>query len=238
MRRMRSTTLLFFALVLSLSAVQRVSAQTLAPEPAQPVAAEPAQPLAAEPAQPLAPEPAQPLAPEPAQPVSAPPPTYTLPPPAYEAVEAQKPDSRDIVFAYNRGLRFGISPGIMIAPSSGDIGFSIAGDVRYGFQLGPTVLAPGIRLAGYFPPGDTILVGLGTARVVFPVGPVGPYIVGGVGPGWIKDLDEVGLAWLAGAGFMVHIGTRFGIGAEANYQAITSTPFDALFIGPQFLLGF
>jgi hypothetical protein len=78
-------------------------------------------------------------------------------------------------------------------------------------------------------------VGLATARFTFPVGPVGPFVVGGVGPGWIKDPSQVGLAYLAGAGFIVHIGTRFGIGAEVSYQAITKTGFDALFFGPLIL---
>jgi hypothetical protein len=173
-----------------------------------------------------------------AQPSASQPPTPALPPPAYEEGEADKPSARDLVFAYNRGLRFGISPGIMFSPGSGDVGFSISGDVRYGFELGPLVLAPGIRLGGYFPPSQTILIGMGTVRLTFPVGPVGPYVLGGAGPGWIKDPSEVGVAYLAGAGFMVHIGARFGIGAEVAYQAIATTPFDALFFGPQFLLGF
>lgn len=178
---------------------------------------------------------------------SPPPPAYASPPPAYVAPQAEylppppppEPKSRDIVIAYNRGLRFGISPGIMISPSSGDVGFSIAGDVRYGFALGDAVvLAPGLRLGGYFPPDQTIVIGLGTLRLTVPVGPVGPFVVGGVGPGWVKEPSEVGAAWLAGGGFVVHIGTSFGIGAEVGYQAIAKTDFGALFFGPLFLLSF
>jgi len=37
---------------------------------------------------------------------------------------------------------------------------------------------------------------------------------------------------------MVHVGARFGIGAEATYQAITGTAFEALFVGPSLLLAF
>jgi hypothetical protein len=147
------------------------------------------------------------------------------------------PTSRDIVVAYNVGWRFSIAPGVFIPVDDGNIGFSIAGDVRYGFDLGPLVLAPGVRLAGYFPSDLTVLAGLGTLRATFPVGMFGPFVQGGVGPGWVSEPSKAGLAWLAGGGFMVHFGTRFGFGAEASYQAITGTDFNALFIGPSFLIG-
>ena len=185
----------------------------------------------AQPAPSAPPASAPPPAPS-APPAYAPPPVY-LPPPVY-----QEPRPRDIVVAYSKGLRFGISPGFMFAPKSGEIGFSIAGDVRYGFDLGALVLAPGARVAGYFPAHQTIVMGLATLRLTFPVGPVGPFVVGGAGPGWVEDPSQVGVAYLGGAGFMVHIGTRFGVGAEVSYQAIVGTWFDALFFGPLFLLSF
>jgi hypothetical protein len=153
---------------------------------------------------------------------------------------SEEPSARDIVVAYNVGWRFSISPGVLI-PTGGEgkVGFSIAGDVRYGFELGPTVLAPGLRLGGYFPSDNTILVALGTTRLTIPVGPVGPYVLGGIGPGYVSDpSSEVGIAYLVGGGFMVHVGTRFAVGAEASYQAITGTDFSALFIGPALLLAF
>ncbi len=146
---------------------------------------------------------------------------------------------RDLVLAYNTGFRFSIAPGVFIPVNGERAGFSITGDFRYGFETGPVVLAPGLRLAGYFPAEATILAAFATGRITIPAGPVGPYVLGGVGPGWVSDPDsEAGLAWLAGGGFMVHIGTRLGIGAEATYQAITNTSFKALFVGPSLLFGF
>lgn len=150
----------------------------------------------------------------------------------------EEPSARDIVVAYNTGFRFSIAPGVFIPTHGGDVGFSIAGDFRYGFELGPTVLAPGVRVAGYFPAGLNVLVALGTTRVTLPVGPVGPFLVAGVGPGYVSKPSETGLAYLAGGGFMVHFGARFGLGAEATYQAITGTDFAALFVGPSVLLAF
>jgi hypothetical protein len=149
----------------------------------------------------------------------------------------QPRSKRDIVVAYNTGLRFSIAPGVFI-PLHGPAGFSISGDVRYGIEIGPVIVAPGIKLAGYFPSDLTILAGFATARVTWPLGPVGPYVLGGLGPGWVSSPSNVGLAWLAGGGLMVYIGDRFGIGAEATYQAITGTNFQALFVGPSLLLAF
>lgn len=153
-------------------------------------------------------------------------------------LEAPEPSARDVVFAYNTGLRVAIAPGVFIPTRGGRVGFFIAGDVRYGFRLGPVVLAPGLRPAAYFQSRQRIVTGLGTLRLTVPVGPVGPFIVGGVGPGWVRRPSHVGVAYLGGGGFMVHVGTQFGFGVEATYQAITGTGFAALFVGPLLLLAF
>lgn len=150
----------------------------------------------------------------------------------------EEPSARDVVFAYNAGFRVSIAPGVFIPTRAGGVGFFIASDLRYGFKLGPLVLAPGLRPSFYFPPHQRIITGLATLRLTFPVGPVGPFILGGGGVGWINDPSHVGVAYLGGGGFMVHIGTQFGIGAEASYQAITGTRFAAVFVGPLLLLAF
>lgn len=151
----------------------------------------------------------------------------------------QEPDAREIVAAYNQGLRIGIAPGVFIPARGGRVGFSVAADVRYGFRVAPAlVIAPGLRLGGYFPPRERIAMALGMLRLTVPIGPVGPYVMGGAGVGWVRTEETVGVAYLGGGGFMVHIGTRFGIGAEASYSAITSTRFRVIAVGPIFLLSF
>lgn len=154
------------------------------------------------------------------------------------AQERYEPSARDVVVAYNTGLHFSIAPGIFIPVDGGRVGFSIAGDVRYGFEIGPLIMAPGVRLAAYFPEDVNVVAGLGTLRLTFPLGAFAPFVVGGAGPGYVSSPSHTGAAYLAGGGFMVHIGTRFGIGAEATYQAITGTAFSALFVGPLILLAF
>jgi len=149
-----------------------------------------------------------------------------------------EPTGRELVVAYNTGSRFSIAPGLFLPNDGGRIGFSIAGDYRYGLDLGPIILAPGARLAGFFPPGFYVLTALATLRLTVPLGPVGPYVMGGVGPGYVSEPSQTGLAYQGGGGLMVHVNTSFAIGAEASYSGITGTDFGALFIGPSLLLGF
>ena len=78
------------------------------------------------------------------------------------AQEEGEPSARDVVVAYNTGLHFSIAPGVFIPTRGGDVGFSIAGEVRYGFELGPLILAPGARVAAYFPSHVNIFAGFGT----------------------------------------------------------------------------
>jgi hypothetical protein len=154
------------------------------------------------------------------------------------AQESYEPSAREIVVAYNTGLHFSIAPGVFIPTQGGRAGFSIAGEVRYGFELGPLILAPGVRVAAYFPEDVNIVTGLGTLRMTIPLGPFAPFIVGGAGPGYVSSPSHTGVAYIGGGGFMVHIGTHFGIGAEATYQAITGTQFAAIFVGPLLLIAF
>lgn len=163
---------------------------------------------------------------------------FAIAPAAVRAQVPEQPSARDLVVAQNVGLRLAIAPGVYIPTDGGSVGFSIVGDVRFGIELGPIIVAPGGRLAGYFPSGLTILAALATGRVTVPLGPVGPYVMGGLGPGWVSDPAKAGLAWMAGGGLMANIGPHFALGAEVTYQGITGTAVKALFIGPTFLFGF
>ncbi len=65
-------------------------------------------------------------------------------------------------------------------------------------------------------------IAMPTARVTFPIGPLAPFLVGGVGPGLVTNPSEGGVALLGGGGLMIHLGDVFAIGAEATYQTITA----------------
>lgn len=147
-----------------------------------------------------------------------------------------EPSARHRVLAANVGPRLSIAPGLFIPTDGGRVGFSIAADFRYGLELGPTVIAPGARLSGLFPSGFVSLSALGTLRLTIPLGPVGPFVLGGVGPGYVSEPSHVGLAYLGGGGLMIHFTPGFGLGAEASYVGITGSDFRALFVGPTLLL--
>ena len=147
-------------------------------------------------------------------------------------------DEDDIAYRANTGLRWGIGPVILIPPGDRPLGGGLDLDVRYGIGAGPVVVAPGARFAGYILSREYIVLGMPTARVTLPFGPLAPFVVGGVGPGYTSAEEKGGVALLGGGGLMVHIGPFFGIGAEATYQTITGTDFKAVTVGPSLLIGF
>lgn len=141
-------------------------------------------------------------------------------------------------FSANRGFKIGIGP-ILLSPSreGGPWGGGLDLDGRYGIVAGPTVIAPGGRLAGYALSGRFIGTAMPTLRFTLPVGPLAPFVVGGIGGGWISNPSESGVAMLGGGGLMIHFGRVFAIGAEATYQTITGTEFHGLAIGPAISFG-
>lgn len=73
--------------------------------------------------------------------------------------------------------------------------------------------------------------------VTLPLGPLAPFVHGGLGGGGITNPGEGGLAWLGGGGPMIHFGGVLSLGAELNYRGITGTDYKALSIGPTIVLG-
>jgi hypothetical protein len=138
----------------------------------------------------------------------------------------------------NRGLNIGIGPTILFPNrDNGPYGGGLTLDGRYGIKAGPTVLAPGGRLSGYLLSERFIGLAMPTFRITVPVGPLAPYLLGGVGGGWISNPSDGGVALLGGGGLMIHFGRILAIGAEASYQTITGTDFHGLTIGPAISIG-
>lgn len=160
-----------------------------------------------------------------------PPPTEQPPPARYE-----RPDS--VAMSANRGLNVGIGPTLLMPMrAGGPFGGGLTLDGRYGIKAGPLVLAPGALLAGYVISERLIGVPMGTFRITVPIGPLAPFIVGGMGYGWISNPSESGLAYLAGGGLMVHLGRIVAIGLEATYQTISDTEFHSVALGPAIIFG-
>lgn len=148
-------------------------------------------------------------------------------------------EGRQLVVAYNDGFHWGLSPGIVVV--HGAVGFALGVAFGYGFDTGTVLVVPGVQLSAYFTD-PTVLVGLPNVRLVLPIDRFAPFIVGGVGVGNVGKHDTVasatGAALLVGGGFMVHVSSRFAIGAEVNYQTITGTDFSAIGVGPILAIGF
>jgi hypothetical protein len=147
-------------------------------------------------------------------------------------------ESESTAMQANKGLRFGFGPALLI-PTERDrpFGGGLVLDGRYGFRVGPTVMAPGGRLAGYLLSERFIGTAMPTFRITLPIGPLAPYGLGGIGGGWLSNPGDSGLAWIAGGGLMIHFGRVLAIGAEATYETITGTEFKALSIGPAIHIG-
>lgn len=132
----------------------------------------------------------------------------------------------------NKGLHFGLGPVLLVPPDNRPLGGGLDLDLRYGIGAEPFIIAPGGRLAGYFISRRFVGMGMPTLRVTAPLGPLAPFLIGGVGGGHITNPSENGLALMGGGGLMVHFGSVLAVGAEATYQVITGTEFRAFTIGP------
>jgi len=118
------------------------------------------------------------------------------------------------------------------------MGGGLAIDGRYGIGANPAIIAPGGRLSGYVISRRFIGIAMPTLRVTFPLGPFAPFVLGGIGGGWLSNPSESGLALLGGGGLMIHFGRFLAIGAEATYQTITGTELQSFAIGPAIHLSF
>ena len=125
----------------------------------------------------------------------------------------------------------------ILVPDEGSAGGGLELSTRYGFPVGPVILAPGARLGGYYLQERLIGLVLGTGRATLPIGPLAPFVQAGAGAGGLSNPGDGGLAWLVGGGLMIHFGYHFAVGAEVSWQGITGTGFEVLSIGPSLVIG-
>ncbi len=151
---------------------------------------------------------------------------------------AQESDYGNVAMQRSRGLALTLGPTLVFPlRSEGPYGAGLTIDGQYGIQLGPTVVAPGARVGGYVVGKRGVGVGMLTARVIVPVGPLAPYGIGGVGVGGLSNDNETGAALLGGGGIMIHVSKVVAFGAEATYQVIPNTELKTLVVTPAISLG-
>lgn len=151
--------------------------------------------------------------------------------------DAQETRERSAAAAANVGLRMDVGPVVLFPTDGGPVGGGLLLDVRYGVELGPTVLAPGGRLSGYVLSERFIGTAMPTLRLTLPVGPLAPFALGGAGGGWLTNPSETGVALLGGGGLMVHFGRVFAVGAEVTYQTIPGSELESVAVGPVIVFG-
>jgi hypothetical protein len=112
--------------------------------------------------------------------------------------EAHAYDEDSAAVQANKGFHFGLGPVLLIPTDAGPLGGGLDVELRYGIGLDPIILAPGARLSGYFISGRFIGMATPTLRLTLPVGPLAPFVLGGVGPGVLTNPGESGVALLGG----------------------------------------
>src|SRR5690606_16429932 len=86
----------------------------------------------------------------------------------------------------NTGLVTGLGIAILI-PDEGSAGGGLEFSARYGIPVGPTVMAPGGRVGGYYLQERFIGILMPTFRVTLPLGPLAPFVQAGAGPGVLTN---------------------------------------------------
>ena len=146
----------------------------------------------------------------------------------------------------NKDLHLAFAPVLLVPLDDRPLGGGLDLEVRYGIGADPVIVAPGGRISGFVTSGHIVFMGTPTVRVTAPVGPVAPFLTGGLGLGAITNstdegADSVrawGLAVLAGGGVMVHVSRLVGLGVEVTYRTITSSDLEAVMLAPAFSIGF
>ncbi len=138
-------------------------------------------------------------------------------------------------YAAHTGMQFGIGPDILLPLNGGAFGGGLDADLRIGIGVGPLILSPGLRLAGYAQSGRFIGMGIGTGRIILPIGPFAPYAIGGLGLGFLARPGDSGMGVIAGGGLMLHFGRPLALGLEMTFQTVTGTGLQALVLTPSII---
>jgi hypothetical protein len=121
--------------------------------------------------------------------------------------------------------------------AGGPYGGGLTLDGRYDIRLGPTVVSPGVRLAGYGIAERAVGLAMAMTRLTLPTGAVAPFLVGGVGFGGLTNDPEWGAGLLGGGGIMVYFGKGVAFGLELTYQTITGSELSSVMFMPSISFG-
>jgi hypothetical protein len=121
---------------------------------------------------------------------------------------------------------FNFTPVVVLPKDDYRVGGGTDPELRYTRDLGGVSLSAGGRVGAYYAKNLFGVTVMPTLRVTLPLGPVDPYLAGGVGYGWLPTIERDGLATLARFGTVFHFSDSFSIGVEGTLQKIHGSNFD------------
>lgn len=117
------------------------------------------------------------------------------------------------------------TPVVLLPKDDYRVGGGTDPELKYTRDLGGVRLSAGGRVGGYYAKNLFGVTVMPTLRVTLPLGAVDPYLAGGVGYGWLPEIDHGGLATMARLGTVFHFSDSFSIGVEATLQELYGSDF-------------
>jgi hypothetical protein len=124
------------------------------------------------------------------------------------------------------GWSFNFTPVLVLPKDDYRLGGGSDPELRYSRDLGGVSLSAGGRVGAYYAKNLFGVTVMPTLRVTLPLGPVEPYLAGGLGCGWLPGIEQQGLATMARFGTVFHFSDSFSIGVEGTLQQIHGSIFE------------
>jgi hypothetical protein len=129
------------------------------------------------------------------------------------------------------GWSLNFTPVLLLPRDDYRVGGGTDPEVKYTSDLGAVRVSAGGRVGGYYAKNLFGVTVMPTLRVTLPLGAVEPYLAGGVGYGWLPDIDHQALATMARFGTVFHFSESFSIGLEGTLQEVHDSKFSFPAVG-------
>lgn len=123
------------------------------------------------------------------------------------------------------GWSLNFTPVVLLPKDDYRVGGGTDPEVKYTRDVGAVWLSAGGRVGGYYAKNMFGVMVMPTLRVTLPLGAVDPYLAGGVGYGWLPEIEHESLATMARLGTVFHFSDSFSIGVEGTLQKLHGSNF-------------
>jgi hypothetical protein len=121
---------------------------------------------------------------------------------------------------------FNFTPVVVLPKDDYRVGGGTDPELRYTRDLGGVSWSAGGRVGAYYAKNLFGVTVMPTLRATLPLGPVEPYLAGGVGYGWLPTIERDGLATMVRFGTVFHFSDSLSIGVEGTLQKIHGSNFE------------